>query len=69
MALLLEKTKRQYTYEDSAKLPEGAPINSRRIGYVTIANAYHQIISRRIEFELVKFVEDKKLGEVLEKVF
>ncbi|MDA8337926.1 MAG: Uma2 family endonuclease [Nitrospiraceae bacterium] len=64
----LEKTKKQYTYEDYEKLPEGAPY--QLIGGELIMTPspvpYHQIISRRIEFELLKFVEDRKLGEVID---
>jgi Uma2 family endonuclease len=64
----LEKTKKQYTYEDYEKLPEGAPY--QLIGGELIMTPspvpYHQIISRRIEFELIKFVEERKLGEVID---
>lgn len=63
----LEKTKKQYTYEDYSKLPEGAPY--QLIGGELIMTPspvpYHQIISRKIGFELVKFVEERKLGEVI----
>ncbi len=64
---VLEKIKKQYTYEDYAKLPEGAPY--QLIGGELIMTPspvpYHQIILRKIGFELVKFVEERKLGEVL----
>ncbi|MFN3480485.1 MAG: Uma2 family endonuclease [Thermodesulfovibrionales bacterium] len=64
----LEKSKRQYTYEDYARLPEGAPY--QLIGGELIMTPspvpYHQIISRKIEFELVKFVDDRRLGEVID---
>lgn len=64
----LEKTKKQYTYEDYEKLPEGAPY--QLIGGELIMTPspvpYHQIISGRIEFELMKFVKEKKLGEVID---
>lgn len=64
---VLEKTKKHYTYEDYAKLPEGAPY--QLIGGELIMTPspvpYHQIISRRIGFELLKFNEQKKLGEVI----
>lgn len=63
----LEKTKRQYTYEDYEKLPEGAPY--QLIGGELIMTPspvpYHQIVSWRIGFELGKFVENKKEGIVL----
>lgn len=66
---LLEKEKtKQYTYEDYEKLPEGAPY--QLIGGELIMTPspipYHQIIKRKIEVELIKFVEEKKLGEVLD---
>ncbi len=65
MSLLQEK--RIYTYADYEKLPEGAPY--QLIGGYLVKEPspvpYHQILSRRIEFELVKFVEERDLGEVL----
>lgn len=64
---VLEKTKKQYTYEDYAKLPEGAPY--QLIGGELVMTPspvpYHQIISRRIGFELLKFNEQKNLGEII----
>ncbi|HLC16333.1 MAG TPA: Uma2 family endonuclease [Thermodesulfovibrionia bacterium] len=55
-----------YTYADYEKLPEGAPY--QLIGGKLVMSpspvTFHQRISRRIEFELVKFVEDRGLGEV-----
>jgi Uma2 family endonuclease len=63
----LEKAKKQYTYEDYEKLPEGAPY--QLIGGELVMTPspvpYHQIILRKIGFELVKFVEERKLGEVI----
>jgi len=63
----MERTKRRYTYEDYAKLPEGAPY--QLIGGELVMTPspvpYHQIVSRRIEFELLKFVEERRLGEVI----
>jgi Uma2 family endonuclease len=65
--LQIERSKKQYTYEDYAGLPEGAPY--QLIGGELIMTPspvpYHQIISRRIEFELLKFVEERKMGEVI----
>jgi Uma2 family endonuclease len=63
----LEKTKKLYIYEDYAKLSE---VSSYQLigGELIITPSpvpYHQIILRRIGFELVKFVEDRKCGEVL----
>ena len=63
----LEKAKKQYTYEDYEKLPEGAPY--QLIGGELVMTPspvpYHQIISRNIGFELLKFNEQKKPGEVI----
>jgi len=64
---VLQKTKKQYTYEDYEKLPEGAPYHL--IGGELIMTPapvpYHQIILRRIGFELLKFNEQKNLGEII----
>ncbi len=65
--MALQQEKRIYTYADYEKLPEGAPY--QLIGGDLVKEPspvpYHQILSRRIEFELVKFVEERALGEVL----
>lgn len=66
-SILKPADKKQYTYEDYAKLPEGAPY--QLIGGELVITPspvpFHQIISRRIGFELVKFVEERNLGEVI----
>lgn len=60
--------KRPLTYADYEKLPEGTPY--QLIGGELVMTPspvpYHQRISRRIEFELLKFVEAKDIGEVLD---
>jgi len=60
--------KKTYTYEDYAKLPEGAPY--QLIGGELVMTPspvpYHQIISGRIEFELMRFVMDRNLGVVID---
>jgi Uma2 family endonuclease len=60
--------KKTYTYEDYAKLPEGAPY--QLIGGELIMSPspvpYHQIISGRIEFELMRFVMERNLGVVID---
>lgn len=57
-----------YTYADYEKLPEGAPY--QLIGGDLIKEPspvpYHQMVSIRIVFELVKFVEERDLGIVLD---
>lgn len=62
-----EKARKRYTYEDYEKLPEGAPY--QLIGGELIMTPspvpYHQMISMKIGYELLKFVEDKKSGIVL----
>ncbi len=64
----LQRQKRQYTYEDYARLPEGAPY--QLIGGELVMTPspvpYHQIISGRIEFELRKFINERGLGEVID---
>ncbi|MDP2279096.1 MAG: Uma2 family endonuclease, partial [Nitrospirota bacterium] len=66
---LLEKEKtKQYTYEDYEKLPEGAPY--QLIGGELIMTPspvpYHQMIKMKIEYELLKFIDGKDLGMVLD---
>jgi Uma2 family endonuclease len=63
MAATLAK---KYSYEDYAKLPEGAPYEL--IGGELVEEPapipVHQRISRRIGTELIRFVEEHELGEV-----
>jgi len=67
MAIAIPK-KKKYTYEDYAKLPEGAPY--QLIGgelIMTLApTPYHQRISRKIDFLLIEYVEKNELGEVFD---
>lgn len=67
MATLTLDKKNQHTYADYEKLPEGAPY--QLIGGELIMTPspipYHQMISMKIGYELLKFVEDKKSGIVL----
>lgn len=67
----LEKTKAKkiYTYEDYAKLPEGAPY--QLIGGELIMTPspipYHQLVSKRLEYLFIEFAEKKNLlGEVFD---
>lgn len=66
--MALPASKKQYTYADYEKLPEGAPY--QLIGGDLIKEPspvpYHQMVSIRIVFELVKFVEERNLGVVLD---
>ncbi len=66
-AAQLEKTRKRYTYEDYSRLPEGAPY--QLIGGELVIRpspvSYHQIILRKIGFELVRFVDERGLGEIL----
>jgi Uma2 family endonuclease len=59
--------KRRLTGSDYEKLPEGAPY--QLIGGELVMTPapvpYHQIVSRNIGFELLLFVREKDLGEVL----
>ena len=60
--------KRQiYTYQDYAKLPEGAPYQLIQGALIRepAPGPYHQILCQRIGFELAQFVEARNLGVVL----
>lgn len=60
-------TKKAYTYEDYAQLPEGAPYQLIG-GELIMAPAptpYHQAISIRLAAKLLAFVEAHNLGAVL----
>ncbi len=63
---VLEK-KSVHTYADYAKLPDGSPYQLIGGEFVMTPSPtpYHQRISRRIEVELITFVEAKNAGEVL----
>jgi Uma2 family endonuclease len=67
MTLLADERKKIYTYKDYEKLPEGAPY--QLIGGELVMTPapvpYHQIVSLNIQFELIKFVRDRKLGRVI----
>lgn len=65
--MALPASKKQYTYADYEKLPEGAPYQLIGGDFVKepAPVPYHQMVSMRIEFELVKFVEERDLGVVL----
>ncbi len=67
MATVAAEKSKRYTYEDYAKLPEGAPY--QLIGGELVISPspvpYHQMVLRNIGFELFKFVKEKGLGEVL----
>lgn len=66
MAITIPK-KEKYTYEDYAKLPEGAPY--QLIGEELIITPapmpYHQIVWRKIVSLLTQYVEKNNLGEIL----
>ena len=67
MAIAIPK-KKKYTYEDYARLPEGAPyqlINGELI-MTPAPTPYHQRVSRKIEFLLIQYVENNNLGEVFD---
>ncbi|MBI4595984.1 MAG: Uma2 family endonuclease [Candidatus Tectomicrobia bacterium] len=59
--------KKTYTYEDYAKLPEGAPYQliGGQLIMTPSPTTYHQKISKRLEFLLYEYAELKnRLGEV-----
>ncbi|CAD7772607.1 MAG: Putative restriction endonuclease [Candidatus Methanoperedenaceae archaeon GB50] len=65
MAIAIPK-KKKYTYEDYAKLPEGAPYQliGGELIMTPTPTPYHQIVSRKIVPLLVQHVEKNDLGEV-----
>jgi len=67
MAIAIPK-KKKYTYEDYAKLPEGAPYQliGGELIMTPAPTPYHQRISRKIEFLLIEYVEKNELGEVFD---
>lgn len=58
--------KKNYTYDDYSKLPEGAPY--QLIGGQLVMTPspvpYHQEISRNLEFKILAFVEKNRLGHI-----
>ena len=66
MAIAIPK-KKKYTYEDYAKLPEGAPYQliGGELIMTPAPTPYHQIVSGRIEFLLRQFVYERNLGEII----
>jgi len=59
--------KEVYTYEDYAKLPEGAPYQlvGGRLVMTPAPSTYHQIISMRLEVKFANFAIEKDLGMIL----
>jgi Uma2 family endonuclease len=63
---MLSTEKKRYTYKDYQELPEGAPfqlINGELV-MTPAPTPYHQLISSRLEWELMK-LKEKVGGEVL----
>lgn len=58
---------RTYTYEDYRSLPEGAPYQliGGELVLTPTPSTYHQIISGRLQFQIVAFVTRQNLGLVL----
>ena len=61
-------TKKQYTYEDYQKLPEGSPYQliAGELVMTPSPTPYHQLVSWRLEMQLSEFVVQRKLGVVLD---
>ena len=55
------------TYEDYAKLPEGAPYQliGGKLVMTPAPSTYHQIISMKLEVKIATYVMEKDLGIVL----
>jgi len=67
MARAVEIPKKEmYTYDDYAKLPEGAPYQliGGKLIMTPAPSTYHQRISIRLSTKLANFVMEKQLGEV-----
>jgi len=56
--------KESYTYEDYAKLPEGAPYQliGGELVMTPSPTPYHQEISRKLAFKILSFLEKNNLG-------
>ena len=68
MAIVID-SKTKLTYEDYALLPDDGKIHEIIDGdhYMTPAPAtYHQTLSRRIQFQLYRQIEEKDLGFVFD---
>ena len=63
----LEETHEKYTYQDYAKLPEGAPYQliDGELVMTPAPTTYHQRILRRILISLSEFIDSHRMGEVL----
>ena len=60
--------KERYTYEDYAKLPEGAPYQliCGELIMTPSPTPFHQKISRKLECKIDRFLENKDLGELFD---
>jgi Uma2 family endonuclease len=58
--------KETYTYEDYAKLPEGAPYQliGGQLVMTPSPTPYHQEISQRLEFKILSYIEKNHLGRL-----
>jgi len=58
--------KESYTYEDYAKLPEGAPYQLIGGEFVMTLSPtpYHQEISQKLEFRILSYIEKNNLGRL-----
>lgn len=58
--------KETYTYEDYAKLPEGAPYQLIGGEFVMTLSPtpYHQEISQKLEFRILSYIEKNNLGRL-----
>ncbi len=58
--------KETYTYEDYAKLPEGAPYQliGGQLVMTPSSTPYHQEISQRLESKILGYVEKNNLGRL-----
>ncbi len=61
-------SQRVHTYEDYCRLPEGAPYQliGGELVLTPAPGTYHQVVSMKLEFQMVKFVMEHSLGLVLD---
>jgi Uma2 family endonuclease len=64
--LKIKKEKGFYTYEDYAKLPEGAPYQliGGKLVMTPAPIPYHQEVSAKLEFKIYEYIQKNKLGKM-----
>lgn len=65
---IASSSEKTFTYEDYRKLPEGAPYQliGGELVLTPAPGTYHQIVSSKLEFQMMGFILERKLGIVLD---